>query len=133
MSMSYLKLFLKLILFITINWVIVIKKILYLYGFNTRNTIKSSVVLNLITKELNLGAELNLVLLHDGVIGTSRNENTSDFLLQLLELTVNLFVLKPDFLARGLDPNEVLEKINLISYDQMVDLLVDNPIIASWL
>ena len=109
------------------------KKILYLYGFNTRNTIKSSVVLNLITKELNLGAELNLVLLHDGVIGTSRNENTSDFLLQLLELTVNLFVLKPDFLARGLDPNEVLEKINLIDYDQMVDLLVDNPIIASWL
>lgn len=133
MSRSYLKLFLKLILFITINWVIVIKKILYLYGFNTRNTIKSSVVLNLITKELNLGAELNLVLLHDGVIGTSRNENTSDFLLQLLELPVNLFALKPDFLARGLDPNEVLEKINLISYDQMVDLLVDNPIIASWL
>ena len=133
MSRSYLKLFLKLILFITINWVIVIKKILYLYGFNTRNTIKSSVVLNLITKELNLGAELNLVLLHDGVIGTSRNENTSDFLLQLLELPINLFALKPDFLARGLDPNEVLEKINLISYDQMVDLLVDNPIIASWL
>jgi len=133
MSRSYLKLFLKLILFITINWVIVIKKILYLYGFNTRNTIKSSVVLNLITKELNLGAELNLVLLHDGVIGTSRNENTSDFLLQLLELPINLFALKPDFIARGLDPNEVLEKINLISYDQMVDLLVDNPIIASWL
>jgi sulfur transfer complex TusBCD TusB component (DsrH family) len=81
------------------------KKILYLYGFNTRNTIKSSLILNLIKKELNLGVELNLVLLHDGVIGISKNENTPDFLLQLLELSVKIFALKPDLLARGLDPN----------------------------
>jgi sulfur relay protein TusB/DsrH len=109
------------------------KKILYLYGFNMRNPIKSSLVLNLIKKEINLGAELNLVLLHDGVIGISKNENTPDFLLQLIELPVNLFALKPDLLARGLDPNEVFEKLVLIDYDQLVDLLVDNPIIASWL
>jgi sulfur relay protein TusB/DsrH len=109
------------------------KKILYLYGFNSRNNIKSNLVLNLIKKEINLGAELNLVLLHDGVIGISKNENTPDFLLQLLEIPINLYALKPDVLARGLNPNEVFEKIELINYDQLVDLLVDNPITASWL
>ena len=109
------------------------KRILYLYGFNSRTTTKSNLVLNLIKKEINLGAELNFVLLHDGVIGISKNENTPDFLLQLIELPVHLYALKPDLLARGLEPNEVFEKIVLIDYDQLVDLLVDNPIIASWL
>jgi len=109
------------------------KKILYLYGFNSRTTIKSNLVLNLIKKEINLGAELNLVLLHDGVIGISKNENTPDFLLQLLEIPINLYALKPDVLARGLNPNEVFEKIDLINYDQLVDLLVEYPITASWL
>ena len=109
------------------------KKILYLYGFNSRTTIKPNLILNLIKKELNLGAALNLVLLHDGVIGISKNENTPDFLLQLLEIPINLYALKPDVLARGLDPNKIFEKIVLINYDELVDLLVDNPIIASWL
>lgn len=109
------------------------KKILYLYGYSTKHNIKSTLLNRIIQEELNLGAEINLVLLHDAVIGISKKETTPDFLNQLLNLPLNIYALKPDIIARGLDPNMVFEKIKPIGYDDLVDLLVEVPITASWM
>ena len=82
---------------------------------------------------MKLGAEINLVLLHDAVLGISKKEKTPDFIHQLLDLPLNVFALKPDIIARGLDYNKVFEKIKIIEYDDLVDLIVVIPITASWM
>ena len=109
------------------------KKILYLYGFNTKHNIKSTFLKRIIQEELNLGAEINLVLLHDAVLGISKKEKTPDLINQLLNLPLNIYAVKPDIIARGLDPNMVFQKIKIIEYDDLVDLLVEMPITASWM
>jgi len=109
------------------------KKILYLYGFNAKHNIKSTLFNRIIQEELALGAEINLVLLHDAVIGISKKGKTPDLINRLLKLPLNIYALKPDIIARGLDPNLVFEKIRVIGYDDLVDLLVETPITASWM
>ena len=109
------------------------KKILYLYGFSQKKYIKSKILIRLIQEELKLGAEVNLILLHDAVLGISKKEKTPDFISQLLNLPLNVFALKPDIIARGLDSTMVFEKIKIIEYDDLVDLLVEMPITASWM
>ena len=109
------------------------KKILYLYGFNVKNNIKSTILIRIIQEELNLGAEITIVLLHDAVIGISKKGKTPDFINQLLDLPINIYAIKPDIIARGLDSNLVFERIKVIEYDDLVDLLVEIPITASWM
>ena len=109
------------------------KKVLYLYGFNTKNTIKSTLFHRIIQEEMILGAEITLVLLHDAVIGISKQGKTTDLINQLLKLPLDIYALKPDIIARGIDPSTAFNKIKVIGYDDLVDLLVEMPITASWM
>lgn len=80
-----------------------------------------------------LDIEVNVVLIHDGVIGTSKKAETPESLRKLLNLPINVFAIIPDIKARGMDPNNILEEIKGIKYGKLVDLLVDTHKIVSWM
>ncbi|MBA7511498.1 hypothetical protein ES705_03494 [subsurface metagenome] len=109
-----------------------IKKLVYLFGFSTR---KSKSIDNLfnIVKEQTKDAKITVVLIHDGVIGTSKKGVMPTSLNLLLNLPMTVFAMTPDLLARGIDPDSVDTRIICIEYDILVDILAKTPKIASWM
>ena len=109
-----------------------IKKLVYLFGFSTR---KSTSIDNLfkIVKEQTKEANITVVLIHDGVIGTSKKGMMPTSLNLLLNLPITVFTMAPDLLARGIDPDSVDTRTKCIEYDVLVDILAQTPKIASWM
>jgi len=78
-------------------------------------------------------AKIKIVLIHDGVIGISTIGKAPSSLMELLELPVEVYALIPDVNARGIDIQAIYDKIHLIEYDNLVDILAETPRIVSWL
>ncbi|MFW9897348.1 MAG: sulfurtransferase complex subunit TusB [Candidatus Thorarchaeota archaeon] len=109
------------------------KDIVYLYGFSTRKQVHLENLLGVVSKQVESSARVAIVLIHDGVIGTSQNGSIPSLLKELLNLPVSVFALLPDLLARGIKPETVDTRINCIEYGDLVDLLVQTPKTASWM
>ncbi len=109
-----------------------IKKLVYLFGFSTRKSTSIDNLFNIV-KEQTKDANIAVVLIHDGVIGTSKKGLMPTSLNLLLNLPVTVFAMTPDLLARGIDPNSVDTRIKCIEYDVLVDILAQTPKIASWM
>ena len=107
--------------------------IVYLYGFNPTLSVKLKVLLKILKEQLETNTEINIVLMHDGVIGTSMKGETPKFLVELLRLPLNTYAIAPDIKARGMDPNNLINQIKGIEYEDLVDILVDTQKIVSWL
>jgi sulfur relay protein TusB/DsrH len=124
--------------------------IIYLFGYSLKNSTQFTQVLPLIKTQLTKGAEVELVLMHDAVIGTTTKGTTPKSLKELLnfafqmknvgnvtgiEPTVKLHisVLRPDYEARGLLPEMILSNLQLISYGQLVDNMDAAGKVVSWL
>ncbi|MFX0140247.1 MAG: DsrH/TusB family sulfur metabolism protein [Candidatus Hodarchaeota archaeon] len=106
--------------------------IVYLYGFSPTLSVKSNMLLKIIKEQLETNTEINVVLIHDGVIGTSMKGETPKFLVELLRLPVNAYALSSDIKARGIDPNNLINHIKGIEYEDLVDILVNTQKIVSW-
>ncbi|MFX0081795.1 MAG: DsrH/TusB family sulfur relay protein [Candidatus Hodarchaeota archaeon] len=107
--------------------------LVYLYGFSTR---KNSLLVNLnkiISEQISIGSKISIVLIHDGVIGTSNKSIIPSGLVALLNLPINFYALIPDLKARSINPNNLRDKIKGIDYDDLVDILVNNSKIISWM
>jgi sulfur relay protein TusB/DsrH len=109
------------------------KDIVYLYGFSTRKQMYLDNLLGIVRKQIEKNVSIAIVLIHDGVIGTSRSGTIPNLLDELLNLSVSVFALLPDLLARGIEPNMVDSRIICIDYDELVDLLAQIPKVASWM
>ncbi len=109
-----------------------IKKLVYLFGFSTRKSTSIDNLFNIV-KEQAKDANIAVVLIHDGVIGTSKKGLMPTSLNLLLNLPVTVFAMTPDLLARGIDPDSVDTRIKCIEYDVLVDILAQTPKIASWM
>ncbi len=110
------------------------KRIIYLFGYSINIYKAFKELVKIIEDQVQvLSAEVSLVFLHDGVIGLSKKSEINPNLEKLMGLAANLFALVPDMKARGMDLNEIQEKIKLIDYNALVDLLVDHPKIVSWM
>ncbi len=109
-----------------------IKKLVYLFGFSTRKSTSIDNLFNIV-KEQTKDANIAVVLIHDGVIGTSKKGLMPTSLNLLLNLPVTVFAMTPDLLARGIDPDSVDTRIKCIEYDVLVDILAQTPKIASWM
>ena len=44
-----------------------------------------------------------------------------------------IYALKPDLEARGLSLNNVIEGVEIVGYDQFVDLTTEHDTVQSWL
>ncbi len=105
---------------------------LYLFGFSSRRTRHLDTLLPIITGQKLNGEKLGVVLLHDAVIGSTTPGVTPQSLLQLVTMGIKVFALIPDLEARGLAPTNLLPQISPLSYDDLADLLVGVPKVASW-
>ena len=109
------------------------KDIVYLYGFSTRKQMHLDNLLGIITEQVENNTNIAFVLIHDGVIGTSKSGRMPTILDKLLNLSISVFALLPDLLARGIKPNTVDPRIKCIEYDDLVDILAQTPKVASWM
>lgn len=107
--------------------------LVYLYGFSLRKDAQLGNLITIQKEQINIGAKIKIVLMHDGVIGISTIGKTPSFLIELLNLPVEVYALIPDVNARGIDIQAIHEKIHLIEYDKLVDILAETPRIVSWL
>jgi sulfur relay protein TusB/DsrH len=109
------------------------KDIVYLYGFSTRKQMYLDNLLGIISEQAENNFSIAIVLIHDGVIGTSQSGTIPKSLDKLLNLSVSVFAMTPDLLARGIEPNKIDHRIQCIEYDELVDILAQTPKVASWM
>jgi sulfur relay protein TusB/DsrH len=109
------------------------KPIVYLYGFSTLLEEKLINLIKIIENHLKIKGASSFIFLHDGVIGTLQKGKFSSALMRLLELPMNFYALIPDLKARGIDINNLRNKIKGIDYDDLVDILASTPRIVSWI
>ncbi|MFX0003446.1 MAG: sulfurtransferase complex subunit TusB [Candidatus Hodarchaeota archaeon] len=107
--------------------------LLYFYGFSLRRSDRITSLLKILKEQIKLNLEINIVLIHDGVIGTTIKEKTPELLMELLNLPIQVYAVIQDIRARGMDPNNLVDNINRIDYNNLVDLLVDMGKIVSWM
>jgi len=112
---------------------IVDKNIVYLFGYSPRHGNQLENLIEIIKNQLEQGAKITIVLIHDGVIGTSTKGRIPIALNKLINLPILVYSMIPDLLARGINPNTIIEPIKLLTYDDLVTILVDSPRIASWM
>ncbi|NVM46174.1 MAG: sulfurtransferase complex subunit TusB [Candidatus Lokiarchaeota archaeon] len=109
------------------------KDIVYLYGFSTRKQVYLDNLLGIVSKQIKNNTSIAIVLIQDGVIGTSQSGIMPNLLDKLLNLSISVFALNPDLLARGIEPNTVDPRIKCIEYNDLVDILAQTPKVASWM
>lgn len=109
------------------------EELAYLYGFSTRKKVYLDNLLGILKDQTDNGFSIAIVLIHDGVIGTSQSGTIPSSLDKLLSLSVSVFAMTPDLLARGIEPSTVDPRIKCIDYDELVDILAKTPKIASWM
>ncbi|MFX0000934.1 MAG: sulfurtransferase complex subunit TusB [Candidatus Hodarchaeota archaeon] len=107
--------------------------IVYLYGFSPNSNDKLETLIEILKEQTSLDLEINIVLIQDGVIGTSRKGITPESIKTLLNLPVNVCAIIPDIKARGMDPNNLINQVKAIEYEDLVDILVETQKIVSWM
>ncbi|MFX1418212.1 MAG: DsrH/TusB family sulfur metabolism protein [Promethearchaeota archaeon] len=107
--------------------------IVYLYGFSLWLKDKMESLLKILKKQIKSDLEINIVLIHDGVIGSTPNGKVPEFFLELSNLPVNIYAVIPDLKARGMDPSILFTEIKGIEYEDLVDILINTEKIVSWM
>ena len=107
--------------------------IVYLYGFSTMLESKLINLIKIIEKQIKQNSKISVVFIHDGVIGTSKINKPSNSMTKLLTLHIKTYSLLPDLNARGIDTTKLQNEIKGIEYEDLVDILVINPKIVSWM
>ena len=105
----------------------------YLYGFSLRLRDKSESLLKILIEQMKNNFKINLILLHDGVIGVTKRSQMPSTLAELLQTPIRIYALISDILARGLDLNDLRNPIKTIDYDNLIDILVNSEKIISWI
>ncbi|MHA1791969.1 MAG: DsrH/TusB family sulfur metabolism protein [Promethearchaeota archaeon] len=112
------------------------QKLIYLFGYSLNNSSQLANVLPLLKAQDSL-ADITFVLMHDAVVGIVKTKessaNPSPVLSELLSLNIEVQALIPDMKARGINPQNLIEKITPISYDTLADLLAADGKIISWI
>jgi sulfur relay protein TusB/DsrH len=108
-------------------------QLVYLYGLSLRRESNLGNFISILKEQINLGAKLRIVLMHDGVIGISKIGKAPSSLIELLNLPIAVYALIPDLKARGISLQAICNTIELIEYDALVDILAETPKIVSWL
>ena len=107
--------------------------IVYLYGFSTMLESKLENFLGIIEYQIKKKVQISVVFIHDGVIGTSKQNKPTQMMQKLLELHLTVYSMIPDLIARGINSNQLQSEIKGIDYQDLVDILVENSKIVSWM
>lgn len=107
--------------------------LIYLFGFSEMTGNHLERLLPILIGQINKNRKIGFVLIHDGVIGISKKGKTPKSMLELLDLDITIYALKPDMKARGIAFNQLHDKINAIDYDELVDVLESTQKVISWI
>ncbi|MFX1570581.1 MAG: sulfurtransferase complex subunit TusB [Promethearchaeota archaeon] len=107
--------------------------IVYLYGFSPTLEVKLETMLEILKEQIKLNVDISIVLIHDGVIGTSNKGVTPESLKKILLLPFKIYAIIPDIKARGMDPSNLIDQVKGIEYENLVDILVNTQKIVSWM
>ncbi len=106
--------------------------IVYLYGFNTRRNDLLESLIKILNEQIQQKVNIHIILIQDGVIGTSKKSKIPFALEKLIKLPITTYVMIPDMQARGIDSTDLRNNIKAIDYGDLVDILVASPKIVSW-
>ena len=124
--------------------------IVYLFGYSLLGTNQFERLIPLVKNQLTKDIKVSVVLLHDAVVGTSSKGTTPDALKELLDFafqlknmgnvtgiepTVRLHVqvLTEDLEARGFTAENLIPRLEPITYSKLVDILDETGKIVSWM
>jgi sulfur relay protein TusB/DsrH len=107
--------------------------ILYLFGISERTGNHLERLLPLLKTQLQKGSKVKLVLIHDGVIGFTTNNNSPKAIEELLGLDLSIFAMAPDMKARGLSIERLNTKVNPVEYSELVNLIENSQKVISWM
>ncbi|MEJ2296721.1 MAG: sulfurtransferase complex subunit TusB [Candidatus Lokiarchaeota archaeon] len=107
--------------------------LLYLFGFSETTGKHLKGLLPILKVQLKKNRKIGFVLIHDGVIGISKKGSTPESIKDLLGLEITLYALKPDIKARGIPLNQLHDKVKIIEYEELIDILESSQKIISWL
>lgn len=107
--------------------------IVYLYGFSTALESKLINLIKIIEQQIEQNHQISIVFIHDGIIGTSKQNKITPSMKKLINLPISTHSLLPDLKARGIDAKNLQNKVKGIEYEDLVDILVNNPKIVSWM
>ena len=74
----------------------------------------------------------SILFIEDGVISDMKSTKFSELIENALK-EFKMYVLKPDLEARGLSLNNVIEGVEIVGYDEFVDLTTEHKTVQSWL
>ena len=106
---------------------------IYLFGYSSNTGTHLERLLPILKSQKTKNSKIGVVLIHDGVIGITTKGRISKQMEELLDLNITVFAMIPDLKARGIALEYVSEKIKLIEYDDLVDILDTTPKIISWM
>ena len=109
------------------------KNILYLFGYSEMTGRHLERLLPIIKTQITKGLQIGLVLIHDGVIGINKKGKIPERMGELLNLDVTIYAMIPDLQARGIAQDNIHDKVKLIGYDDLIDILDVTPKIISWM
>jgi len=109
------------------------KKVLYLFGYSEMTGTHLERLLPIIKAQINKGSQIEMVLIHDGVIGINKKGKIPNKMEELLTMNINLYAMVPDLQARGIALENIHDKVKPIEYDDLIDILDITPKIISWM
>jgi len=107
--------------------------ILYMFGFSSNEGTQMKKLLPLISAQVKKNKKIGIALLNDGVIGYNKKGMIPIVNRELLNLEVSMHALVPDLNARGIPIENIHEKVKLIGYNELVDVLESSKKIISWM
>jgi tRNA 2-thiouridine synthesizing protein B len=106
--------------------------IVYLVGHSARQETHLKNILPIVSaQQIDGGKDVGIVLMQDGVIGTSKRGTVPEPISNLITMNIPVHVLAPDMKARGIDPDEAIDGVDVIEYNGLVDILAESDKIIS--
>ncbi|TFF63507.1 MAG: sulfurtransferase complex subunit TusB [Promethearchaeota archaeon] len=106
---------------------------LYLFGFSSRNSVHLERLYPILKQQGDQDSKIGLVLIHDGVIGTTKYGVIPKPMEAVINLSLKVFAMEPDLKARGIPLEQIHDKITVISYDKLVDIMNNSEKLISWM
>lgn len=78
------------------------------------------------------GAGSSILLIEDGVYAALAKAAHAEKIIERME-DLSFFVLGPDVAARGLNDARLIEGIEVVDYEEFVDLVAEHDVTQSWL
>ncbi len=107
--------------------------IIYLFGYSEMTGNHLGRLMPLLKAQLTKDSKIGVILIHDGVIGTSTKGKIPEALKELLDSDIKIHAMIPDLRARGIHMKHVHEKITPIEYEEFVDIIDNSQKVISWM